>query len=409
MAVVTFVVFAALLGLVLGITALLLRPERSDLLALTVFLLLSGGATLGVSIALARSGLPGWVRSLRTQLLLVSLIISVLVIANIGFTAYLMFLSPHDLTLLVGLILFSLGLSTIASYYLSAPTSRNIQKVIGAARDISTGNLLVETPVDSRDEIGELAVAFNAMARRLKDSLDRERQAERTRRELIEAVSHDLRTPLASVRAIIESINDGVVADEETVRRYLSTAQSEIESLSQLVNDLFELSQIDAGLLKLHTDAVFMQELVSDTVQTMSVQAASHHLSLEADVDGALLPVTVDARRIQRVLYNLVQNAMRHTPPDGSINVRARDAGEEIEVQVADTGEGMPAQDLTKVFERSYSRDRSRSRQLGGTGLGLSIAKSIVEAHGGRIWAESEPGRGSVFSFRLPKMNAASS
>jgi signal transduction histidine kinase len=155
--------------------------------------------------------------------------------------------------------------------------------------------------------------------------------------------------------------------------------------LSQLVNDLFELSQVDAGLLQTHTDSVFLQRLIPDTVETMTAQAASRRLSLSGEVEKELSPVTVDSQRIQRVLYNLVQNAIRHTPADGSINIRAMDVGGAVEVQVSDTGEGISIDDLPRVFERSYRSERSRSRQSGSTGLGLSIAKGIVEAHGGRI------------------------
>jgi signal transduction histidine kinase len=402
--VLTFIIFGALLGLVEGIAVVLLKPERGDLLALAGFLFIFGGITLGFSIAVARSGLPSWVRSIRTQLLLISVVVSVLVVVNIGFVSYLMFISPHDLGLLIGLIVFSLGLSIMASLYLSQPTTRNLNEVINAVRQINAGNLQENVPVVSRDEVGELAKAFNAMVQRLQESLERERDMERTRRELIEAVSHDLRTPLSSIRAMIESINDGVVTDDATIKRYLNTAQSEIENLSQLVNDLFELSQIDAGLLQLHTESVFLQQLIQDTVETLTAQAASCHLSLSGEVEKELSPVTVDSRRIQRVLYNLVQNAIRHTPADGSVNIRAIDVGEALEVQVEDTGEGIPAQDLPKIFERSYRSERSRSRQSGGAGLGLSIAKGIVEAHGGRIWVNSEPGQGSVFSFTLPKV-----
>jgi two-component system sensor histidine kinase SaeS len=405
--VLTAIVFVALLGLVIGIAAALLQPQGRDLLALAAFLLVSGGITLGLSMAMARSGLPSWVRSIRTQLLLISVLVAVLVVVNIGFVGYLMFISTHDLGLLIGLIVFSLGLSIIASLYLSRPTTVNIQEVISAVRQINAGSLQASVPVVSQDEVGELAVAFNAMVQRLQESLSRERGLEKTRRELIEAVSHDLRTPLSSIRAMIESINDGVVTDDATIKRYLHTAQSEIENLSQLVNDLFEVSQIDAGLLKLHTDSVLLQRLILETVETMTAQAASGQLSLNGQVDNELSPVKVDSTRVQRVLYNLVQNAIRHTPPDGSINIRAIDLGDAVEVQVADTGDGIPAQELTKVFERSYRSEHSRSRQYGGAGLGLSIAKGIVEAHGGRIWVNSEPGQGSVFSFTLPKVPAA--
>jgi signal transduction histidine kinase len=403
----TLIIFAVLLGLVVGIAALLLKPDQGDLLALAGFLFIFGGVTLGFSIAVARSGLPSWIRSIRTQLLLISVVVTILVVANIGFVSYLMFISTHDLGILIGLIIFSLGLSVMAALYLSQPTIRNLNEVISAVRQINAGNLQANVPVASRDEVGELAAAFNAMVQRLQESVNRERGLERTRRELIEAVSHDLRTPLSSIRAMIESINDGVVTDETTIKRYLRTAQPEIVNLSQLVNDLFELSQIDAGLLQLHTESVFLQKLIPDTVETMTAQADSCHLSLGEEVGKELSPVTADSRRIQRVLYNLIQNAIRHTPADGSINIRAMDVGSVIEIQVADTGEGITAEDLPRVFERSYRSERSRSRQSGGAGLGLSIAKGIVEAHGGRIRVNSEPGQGSVFSFTLPKVSAA--
>jgi signal transduction histidine kinase len=418
----TFIVFFSLLGMVVGIAAVLLKPPQSDLITLASFLLLFGGIAVGLSIAVGHSGLPSWVHSLRTQLLLISVVVTALVLVNIGFVAYLMFISTHDLTLLTALIVFSLGLSIIIASYLSRPTTRNMQEVIGAVRQIDAGNLQVNIPVVSRDEVGELAMTFNAMVQRLKESLNRERNMELTRRELVEAISHDLRTPLSAIRAMIESINDGVVTDETTVQRYLRTVQSEIENLSQLVNDLFELSQIDAGLLKLHTDAAFLQQLISDTVETMSAQAASQHLNLNGEVNQDLSPVTMDSSRVngevnqdlspvtmdssrvQRVLYNLVQNALRHTPPDGAVQIRALDMGDEVEVQVADNGEGISTQHLPGIFERSYRVDQSRSRQSGGAGLGLSIAKGIIEAHGGRIWVKSEPGKGSVFSFTLPKV-----
>lgn len=399
----TVIVFGALLGLVEGIASTLIRPELNDLLAFAGFLAFFGGVALILSIILGRSSLPGRFRSLRIQFLLISVIVAVLVSANIGAVAYLMFISPHDLELLVSLVVFSLGLSVMASFYLSRKTIRNLNEVIGAVRQINTGNLQQSVEVASRDEVGELATAFNTMLQRLKESQDRERDMERSRRELIEAVSHDLRTPISSIRVMIEAINDGVVRDEAIIGRYLHNVQSEIQYLGQMVNDLFELSQIDAGLLKLDVESVQLQELIPDTVETMSAQALSSRLNLRGEVDKQLPPVNVDPQRIQRVLRNLVQNAIRHTPPDGSIFIKAVDAGDAVEVQITDTGEGIPAEDLPKVFERSFKSDRSRSRQSGGAGLGLTISKGIVEAHGGRISVKSEIGQGSVFSFTLPK------
>ena len=396
-----------LVGLVLGITVVLLDPSGDDLLALTSFLLISGAATVGLGLVAMRFGLPGWGRTIRGRLVLMSVLSSILALANVGFVALLMFLSSHDLALLAGLLAFSLGLTVVVVIASSDPTARNMREVVYAVRSISAGSLETRVPVESTDEVGELAAALNGMVHRLQVSFGRERDLENTRRELVGAVSHDLRTPLASIRAMIESINDGVVSDQETIRKYLRIMQSEVENLSQPINDLFELSQIDAGTLELHTESSSIQDLISDTLEGMAHQAAGRRLGLDGAVDTELSPVMMDSHRVQRVLYNLVQNSIRHTPADGSILISALDAGDEVKVQVADTGAGIHAKDLPRLFERTYRVDRSRSRRSGGAGLGLSIAKGIVEAHGGRLWVESELGKGSVFNFTLPKVAVA--
>ena len=395
-----------LIGLVVGLTVALLDPTAGDLVALVSFLLISGGSTVGLSLLTARFGLPRFVTSIRSRLVLVSVLTALLALGNVGFVAFLMFLSTHDLAILGGLLAFSLGISLFAALTISAPTARLMREVVDAVREIHAGSLGRRVPVDSPDEVGELAMAFNAMAQRLEESFSRRRELEDARKGLIRAVSHDLRTPLASIRAMIESINDGVVTDDETVERYLHTMQSETENLSQLINDLFELSQIDAGVLELHTEPESIEKIVSETLESMSAQASPRGISLEGAVGPELSPVVMDSRRVQRVLYNLVQNSIRHTPPDGTIRIRAVDTGDEVELQVIDDGEGIPARDLPRLFERTYRPDQSRSRNSGGAGLGLSIAKGIVEAHGGRIWVEREPGKGSVFSFTLPKAQA---
>jgi signal transduction histidine kinase len=200
-----------------------------------------------------------------------------------------------------------------------------------------------------------------------------------------------------------ESLNDGVVADEPTVRRYHERMVHEAESLGQLIHDLFELSQLDAGLLQLHLERASLDDVISDTLESLSAQAMAKHLRLHGEVNGGPLEMEMDTHRMHRVLANLVQNAIRHTPADGSIQITAWDEGASVRVAVTDTGEGIPESELAKLFVRSYRSDASRSRSSGGAGLGLSIAKGIVEAHGGTIWADSKPGRGSTFAFTLPK------
>lgn len=397
------VVLLATTGFVLALVTALISPPAGDLVLMAVFLGISGGVTVSLGVAGARLGLPRWIKSVRSKLILVSVLTALLALVNVGFTSVLMFLSPHDLALLAGLLGFSLGMSIFVAFGFSEPTIRSIQGLVHAVRRTTAGSLDTRVPVLSNDEVGQLAEAFNVMAERLETSFARERELEEARRELMSAVSHDLRTPLASIRALVESMIDGVVTDRETVNRYLRTTLTEVESLSQLVNDLFELSQMDAGVLELHVEAASLQDLISDTLEGMSAQAAAHRLRLQGTVDGEIAAVVMDTHRVQRVLYNLVQNSSRHTPPDGTIDIRARDTGPAVQVEVADTGEGIPEQNLRRIFERSYRIDRSRSRDSGGTGLGLSIARGIVEAHGGRIWAESTVGQGSTVAFTLPK------
>jgi len=273
--------------------------------------------------------------------------------------------------------------------------------LLRGVRRLGTGKLDARVSGDFEGEIGELASAFNEMAERLQASFHRER-------DLVTMVSHDLRTPLASIRAMIEAINDGVVSDAATIERYHWTIQSEVVGLSHLVIDLFELSQIDAGMLKLHIDECAVEELISETVDMMAPEAAQRHLVLTGELNQQVPPVAIDAHRIQRVLYNLVQNAIRHTPPDGAISIRAEDIGAEVKVEVSDTGGGISPEDLRHLFQTDDSQTHPHSSTPSGTGLGLKIAKGIVEAHGGHIWVESQSGQGSVFSFTLPKASMPS-
>jgi two-component system sensor histidine kinase SaeS len=398
----------ALVGLttlVLLAIAVLAGPPSRDLTAIGAFLLISGGLTLGLGLGLAYLGWPNWAGSLRVRLLISSALTAVLALANIGFTAFLMFISAHDLAILVGLLGFALGMSLFVAIVLSSSITRSFRHVVEAVTQLSAGNLSTRVPVHSNDEVGRLASAFNHMAERMEESFIRERDMEQARREFIGSVSHDLRTPLASIRAMVESINDGVVTEQDTVKRYLKTIEAEVENLSQLINDLFELSQMDAGILKLQLETSSLTDLISDTLESMSAQAnaGGKRLHLKGSMDGEVSPVVMDPRRVQRVLYNLVQNAIRYTPSDGAIHILARDVGSEIQVEVTDTGEGIPQEELPRIFDRFYRPEQSRSRDSGGTGLGLSIAKSIIEAHGGRLWVESAVGQGSTFGFALPK------
>jgi signal transduction histidine kinase len=206
------------------------------------------------------------------------------------------------------------------------------------------------------------------------------------------------------VRAILEALEDGVVDDPETVKRYLDTAQRDVRSLSALIDDLFQMAQLDTGGIPLDRAPSSLADLISDTLESFSELASRQQVRLEGSVESDVDPVNMDTQRIGRVLNNLISNAVRHTPPQGEVRVIARRLrpGSGVEVTVSDSGEGIRAEDLPHVFESFYRGEKSRSRSTGGAGLGLAISRGIVQAHGGDIRAQSEPGRGSQFIFVLP-------
>ncbi|HEX4465142.1 MAG TPA: HAMP domain-containing sensor histidine kinase [Solirubrobacterales bacterium] len=247
-----------------------------------------------------------------------------------------------------------------------------------------------------------LATAGAALAAALAVRLAMEersrREIEEARRQLVAAASHDLRTPLASLRLLVESIDDGV-ATGETRDRYLKEIRTHVGVLSDLIDDLFELSRIEAGDISWTMRQVKVQELIGDTVAAMRAPAAERGVSLAAELPAGELVASANAEKVQRVLFNLIQNAIRHTPADGSVTVRARNAPGGVEVEVADNGEGIPAGDGERVFEAFYRGDAARGED--GAGLGLAISRAIVEAHGGKIWLEDgSPGTRVHFTLK---------
>jgi signal transduction histidine kinase len=397
-------VLTGLTALVLGIATVSLDAPIKDLLLLGAFLYASGGISIALAFAAPRWSVLRRVNALQVKLIIVSLLTATLALSTVVITSSLMFISSHDLALLISLITFAFGISVFVSMASSGPVVAGIVELTQGVRRLSEGEMGTQVPVRSDDEVGQLATAFNSMTLRLRESLEMQHGVEQARRELIAAVSHDLRTPLASIRAMVESLSDGVVTDEATVNRYLHRTVSEVESLGQLINDLFELSQLDSGLLELKWESGSVDDVISDTLESMSAQAQEKHLRLEGEINGGPIQIPMDTRRVQRVLANLVQNAIRHTPTDGAISISAWDDGPEIRVAVSDNGEGVSDIDRPRLFERAYRSDAARTRASGGAGLGLAIAKGIVEAHGGHIWVDSTTGEGATFAFTLPKV-----
>ena len=388
----------------LGIFTLLMSPPSEELALMALFL----GITAFVSALAGYLAYRfGWINlspTLRWTLLGGYALASVLTFFNVWFSAQLMFASAHDLLLAIVLLIFAGGIAMILGYFLSSTVTDRILSLQHAAEKLAQGDLQTRVPVTGRDELSALAVTFNQMAEQLQAADEKQRQLENLRRDLVAWASHDLQTPLASMRAILEALADGVVDEPEMVKRYLHTAQRDVMSLSALMDDLFQMSQLDAGGFPLNRAQSSLNDLVSDTLESFSELAYRESIKLEGEVEANVDPVFMDTQAIGRVLNNLISNALRHTPVGGEIRVHARRVGKGVELSVRDTGEGIPSQDIPHIFERFYRGDasRSRSRGTGGAGLGLAIARGIVRAHGGDIRVESQAGKGSQFTFFIP-------
>ncbi len=381
----------------------LMNPPMTDMGLMAVFLTITA-----VISALAAYGAYrlGWLNrspTIRLTLMGIYVLSGVLTFINIWMTAKLMFASPHDLILATILLLYASGIAIVIGYFFTSALTDRINQVENAAHSITGGELETRIPVTGQDEIAQLADTFNIMAAQLQAAADQQRQVEQLRRDLIAWVSHDLQTPLASIRAVVEALADGIVEDPDTSQRYLRTAQRDIASLSILIDDLFQMAQLDAGGLKLDLADNSLSDLISDTLESFSETAKNNGINLEGSVTPQVDPVWMDAQRIGRVLNNLVGNALRYTPSGGQVRVKGSLLGDIVLVEVNDSGEGIPAQDLPLIFDRFYRGEKSRSRTTGGAGLGLAIARGIVEAHHGQINVESQPGEGTYFSFTLRK------
>ncbi len=250
-----------------------------------------------------------------------------------------------------------------------------------------------------------LVLGIGIVTLRIAALAERERAraaAEATRRQLVAAVSHDLRTPIASLRLLVEAVDDDIV-DGETRRRYLATMQTHIHSLSTMIDDLFELSRIEAGDIDWSMRQVELALLVDETVLAMQAEADAKGVEIRAELGEKPLAAPADPEKIQRVLFNLIRNAIRHTPADGSVTVRAEAGGDGVEIEIADTGDGIPAAERERIFDAFFRGGEEASRHSDGAGLGLAVSRAIVETHGGRIWlAPAE--RGTCVRFRLPSV-----
>jgi two-component system, OmpR family, sensor histidine kinase BaeS len=302
------------------------------------------------------------------------------------------FIDRTNRTLLFGALIGAV-IALLLGVFLSQTLTRPIRELTRATHAVSEGDLSQQVPVRSDDELGELAQAFNRMSAQLSLSVN-------TRKQMTADIAHELRTPLSLILGHAEAVHDGVLPPTP---ENFEIIREEAARLEHLVNDLRTLSLADAGELSIQPQTIEPGRLIQEVTSLYQVQAQRKNIAFDLDIDPNLPAIVVDPGRITQVLTNILDNALRHTPENGRIILGARQAGDRVELSVQDSGPGLKSVDMDRIFERFYRTDAARQREDGGSGLGLAIARSIVQAHGGQVSAESEPGRGLKILISLPK------
>ena len=391
------------LSITLGLTVLIMRPPEQDVIALALIFGVTGlGAAL---LGFGAHRLSWWRRvpSLAQSMTIGHLLAVAVGLAIVVLAARLMFISQHDFTLATMLLLFAGTVAVSFGYFLSTSIADRLHGLDQAARHLSEGDFAVRVQVSGRDEIAELARSFNRMADKLEAAERESQQLEVARQDFIAGASHDLRTPLTSIRAMLDAIADGIVEDPAD---YIQRCLRVIGELTRLTDDLVELARLDSSSAPLEQAPRSIGVVVQSALESAAPRAREKGVRLESGIPQDLEPVWIAEDEIGRVLQNLLDNALRHTAEGGGVRILIRDRDGAQEVSVEDDGEGIPPEHLPHIFDRFYRGERSRTRgvsEVGGVGLGLAIAKQLVEAHGGRIWAENRPAGGTRVSFYLPR------
>jgi signal transduction histidine kinase len=362
---------------------------------------------IAISAALIgqRYGLWRRFRNIGVAMFMVYAIGAALVLATMVMTTRMMFISAHDAEVAVVITIYATGVTLVFGHFVVNSLADGIGNLTLAAQQVQGGNLGINADERGNDELSKLARAFNQMTRRLEHARAVEEATDRSRRDWIAWVSHDLRTPLTSLRARVEALSDGVVSQPDEVAAYLGNIRRDSESLNRLISDLGELATIDAGGLKLERVRFDIGDLVSDTLNTLHVQAEERGVTLGGSVERDVPELALSPQHVLRVLQNLTSNALAHTPRGGSVQICAKHRPEQrvVRVEIKDTGPGIAQHDLPHIFDRFYRGEAARSRAPGsGMGLGLVIARSFVEAHGGNIGIDSPPGAGTTAWFTVP-------
>jgi signal transduction histidine kinase len=337
---------------------------------------------------------------LRRQVLISGALIIGQLLVAVSLFAWLMLVSHMDVLFTVLAVVYASLLGLWAARALAGKVLQDVDAVRAGLTAVGKGSREVHIAAGGCDELSQLGRDVERMVALLREEESMRWAADSARRDLLAAVSHDLRTPLTSIQLLAEAIEDDIV-DERTLREYVSRLATHVRALSALIDDLFELSRLEAGEIQWTMEQVAIADLLEETVDAMRPQAEAGEVAVSIDVEGSPGYARANPEQIQRVLFNLLQNAIRHTPADGSITVRAAPREAEVEIEVADTGEGIDPGDRESVFGAFIQGRGREARTNGSAGLGLAIARAIVEAHGGRIWLADAP-VGTRVLFSLP-------
>ena len=401
-----FTILAMVSALAVPVVMVTLRPSPAQAGRLGFCLAISGLTSIALAVGARwltdRRRMDSVHAQLHAPVVLAALVIAV----NVVLLARLLFFSRQDVELLLAFVAFGIAVALALASPIAGRITRAVARIEGGVGRIAAGEYgfrIAEDGSEAEKGLTHLTHLINQMATGLEEASEERQAAEAQRRRLVTAVAHDLRTPISSIHAMVEAITDGIVTDPATLDRYHQTLLAEAWRLTALMEELFELTRLESGTFVLQREEARVEYLITDALDSMRERVAELHVTLGCQVESPLPALSMDSKRIVRVLESLLQNAVRYTCPGGTVLVRAdmmpsNGGAEDVLVQVIDAGEGIAADDLPLIFEPTYRADASRKRECAPAGvtsadaeagLGLSIAARIVEAHGGRIWAVS--------------------